>query len=283
MPLFTLEELEQMTPLFHGKTGRTLGRCAMKLLAINRVNTLYDRYSHLCGTEFTHNVLKDLGIKYDILAETPEVLTQLNEQCKDTSYITISNHPYGSIDGVILADCFGQLFPNYKIITNKILERVEALSSSFIPVTPTGPERSMPTRESILGIRHAFTHLTSGGSLGLFPAGAVSNFSLRDGKICDREWQLPIIRFIAKARVPILPVRFFGGNSWFYYLLGLIDWRIRLLRLPAEVFNKAHTPILLGIGSIISVEQQQEFLTTHSVAEFGQWLRGKVYDMSMTD
>ena len=281
MPLLTLEELEQMTPLFHGKAGRTFGRCAMKLLAMERINTLYDRHRHLCGTEFTHNVLKDLGIKYDILAETPEVLTQLNEQCKETPYITISNHPYGGIDGVILADCFGQLCPNYKIITNKILERVETLSSSFIPVTPTGSKRNTPTQESILGIRHASAHLASGGSLGIFPAGAVSNLSLRDGKVCDREWQPTIIRFISKSRVPILPVRFFGGNSWFYYSLGLIDWRIRLLRLPAEVFNKSHTPILLGIGPLIGVEEQQEYLTTHSVAEFGQWLRGKVYGMSI--
>ncbi len=41
-----------------------------------------------------------------------------------------------------------------------------------------------------------------------------------------------------KAKVPIVPVCFFDGNSIFCYSWGLIDWRIRLLRLLPEVFSK---------------------------------------------
>lgn len=281
MPLLTLHDLEQASPFFSGKIGHAMGRSAMRILAIDRVNRLYDRHKHLRGADFAHSVLYDLGVQCDVYAETTKVIDQLRQLNPNKPFITISNHPYGSLDGVILADYFGHLCPNYKIIANKTLERIEALSSSFIPVTPIGTHRSAPTQESILGIRHALAHLHSGGSLGLFPAGAVSNLYLRDLEVHDREWQLPIIRFIAKARVPILPVRFFGGNSPFYYLLGLIDWRIRLLRLPAEVFNKTGQPIKLGIGEFICVEQQQAFLTTHTIEEFGQWLRDKVDGMTM--
>lgn len=251
----------------------------MSLLSINRLNTLYDRHQHLHGTDFTHAIINDLDIKYNVLAETSEVPTQINELHQGTPFITISNHPYGSLDGVILADYFGEVCSNYKIVANKILERIEPLSPLFIPVTPTGTNRSAPTKDSILGIRHAFEHLRSGGSLGVFPAGAVSNLSLHNYRVYDREWQLPIIRFIATAKTPILPVRFLGGNSLFYYLLGLIDWRIRLLRLPAEIFNKTHSPICLEIGPLISVDQQRKYLATHSIEEFGQWLRSKVYNM----
>mgnify|MGYP003295522758 CR=1 FL=1 len=281
MPLLTLQDLEQASLLFHGRIGRMVGRGVMRMLLVDRLNTLYDRNAHLRGPAFAHGVLKELGIEYDVFAETPEVITQLNGLHRGMPFITISNHPYGSIDGVILADYFGYHYPDYKIMVNQMLGRIEALSPSFIPVTPMTDKHRIPTKESVRGLRYSLAHLRSGGSLGLFPAGAVSNLCLRERCICDREWQPSIIRFIAKARVPILPVRFFDGNSLFYYLLGLIDWRIRLLRLPAEVFNKAGRPTRLSIAPLISVEQQEEYLASHTMEEFGLWLRSKVEGMTM--
>ena len=281
MPLITLQELQRMSPLLRGRVGRAVGRCAMKLLSVDRLNAFYDSHSHLSGSDFAHSVLRDLGVQYHVFAHRPEVLPQLIELGKGTPFITISNHPYGSIDGVVLADYFGHLCPNYKIMANGMLKRVEPLAASLIPVTPVGSKRRSPTAESVLGIRRALMQLRMGGALGLFPAGAVSDLSLRGWDVRDREWQLPIIRFIARAEVPILPVRFFDGNSMLYYLLGLVDWRIRLLRLPAEVFNKAHCPVRLGIAPLISVEEQKQYLATHSLEEFGLWLRSKVYGMSI--
>ena len=81
-------------------------------------------------------------------------------------------------------------------------------------------------------------HLQAGAPLGLFPSGAVSDLSIKDGCIRDREWQLSAIQLIKKARVPIVPIRFRDKNSMFYYLLGLLNWKIRVTRLPREVFNK---------------------------------------------
>ena len=270
-----------MSPLFRGKAGRSMGHSVMRLLSIDKANALYDRHCHLSGPDFAYSVLRELGIEYDVFAETSEVLTQIGELRRGMPFITISNHPYGSIDGIILADYFGHLCPNYKLMVNRVLSRIEALSPSFIPVTPADATHHSPTTASIRGIRHALTQLRSGGSLGVFPAGAVSDLSLRVRCVRDREWQPAIIRLIAKAQVPILPVRFFDGNSLFYYSLGLIDWRARLLRLPAEVFNKAGCPTRLSIAPLISVEQQQRFLATHTIEEFGLWLRGKVYGMSL--
>ena len=93
----------------------------------------------------------------------------------------------------------------------------------------------------------------------------------------DREWQEAVIKLIMKAQVPVIPVRFFDGNSAFYYSLGLIDWRIRLLRLPAEVFNKRGKIMHIGIGKVISVEEQKRF--GNDVRAFGDYLRKSVYDM----
>lgn len=277
MPLLTLQELEQMSPLFRGRMGNSLGRGLMRLLAVDKMNALYDRNAHLTGPDFARSVLDDLGVRYEVVGTPTSSLSPLHSSLPSAPFITLSNHPYGSIDGIVLADLFGHLCPSYKIMVNKILGRVEALSPSFISVTPTGVERTTPTTESIIGIRRALGQLRSGGALGLFPSGAVSDLSLRHRCVRDREWQPAIIRLIAKASVPILPVHFLDGNSRFYYLLGLVDWRVRLLRLPSELFNKADRPVRIAIGEVISVEEQQAYLHTHTTEEYGLWLRERVY------
>ena len=81
-------------------------------------------------------------------------------------------------------------------------------------------------------------------------------------------------------KVPVIPIRFFDKNSPFFYFLGLIDWRIRLLRLPSEVFNKRDRQQRLGIGEIISVGEQSQFADPLAL---GDYLRKKVYEMPLPD
>ena len=269
MPLLTLNELEKSTPLFRGKAGNALCRMLMRLLAIDKVNDLYDRNSVHKGPYFASAVLKDLGIGYEIL--NPDVLLNL----PDGPFITISNHPYGHIDGVMLVDVFGHIKPDFKVMVNNILCRIETLDDNFICVTPSGIERTAPTRASIQGIREAVAHIRNGGCLGLFPAGAVSDLHLKEGRIKDREWQEPVIRLIMKMNVPIVPVHFLDRNSYFYYCLGLIAWKVRLLRLIPEVFNKSGKRTRIALGEIITPAQQRTF---NDINSFREYLRKNVYE-----
>lgn len=269
MPLLQLPELIQAVPLFRGRAGNALGRSLMRLLAVDKVNDLYDRNSCRTGPEFADAVLKDIGVEYEIL--NSDVLKHL----PDGPFITISNHPYGHIDGVMLVDLFGHVRPDYKVMVNKFLGRIETLGDNFICVTPTIIERKAPTKDSIQGIKDALAHVRSGHPLGQFPAGAISDLSLKDKCIRDREWQEPVIRLIKKLNVPIVPVHFLDRNSDFYYTLGLIDWRVRLLRLPSEVFNKRNKRTRIALGPVITPEQQAEFT---DIVEFREFLRNKVYN-----
>ena len=239
----------------------------MKRLSIDRVNDLYDRNSSIKGPDFAGAVLSDIGVKYEILNR--EVLNHL----PDGPFITISNHPYGHIDGVMLVDIFGHLRPDFKVMVNKFLGRIETMGDNFISVTPTGEKRTAPTKDSIQGVKDAMAHIRCGGALGLFPSGAVSDLSLKECCIRDREWQEPVIRLIKKMNVPIIPVRFLDRNSNFYYTLGLLGWKVRLLRLPAEVFNKKGKRTRIVIGEIIRPEQQAGFT---DIRQFGDFLRNKM-------
>ncbi len=268
MSLLTINELEKASPLFRGKCGNAFCEGLMRILSVDKVNDLYDRNACFNGPDFARAVLRDIGVEYEVLNK--DVLQKI----PDGPFITISNHPYGHIDGVMLVDLFGHIRPDYKVMVNKFLGRIKALDDNFICVTPVGTQRTAPTKDSIQGIKDSVAHIRNGGCLGLFPSGAVSDLSLKDRCIRDREWQEPVIRLIKKMNVPVIPVHFLDRNSNFYYSLGLLDWRVRLLRLPSEVFNKGGKVIRIALGEIILPEQLQKIDDICLLREF---LRDKVY------
>lgn len=270
MPLLSIDELEKAAPIFRGAAGNAFGRMLMQILAVEKVNNLYDRNIGFVGPDFARAVLKDIGVEYEVIGR------ERLEKLPDGPFITISNHPYGSIDGVMLVDLFGHIRPDFKVMVNRFLSRIGTLSDNFICVTPVGAERTAPTRDSIQGIKDSVAHVRGGHPLGLFPSGAVSDLSIKDGCIRDREWQEPVIRLIRKLNVPVVPVHFLDRNSDFYYSLGLIDWRVRLLRLPGEVFNKRGKRTRIAIGEIITPEVQKEF---DDIGDFRDYLRNKVYNL----
>jgi len=275
MPIITKPEIRQMIPALDTKAGNIILNALWSLSGLGPLNKVYDAIEQYKGPAFAQALLRHEHAEYQI--GNSEVLDHLPEG----AFIVISNHPYGAIDGVILIDMIGRLRPDIKVMVNQILTYFRSLTPSFIAVNPTTTERKAPTATSLQGVRDSLAHLREGHPLGIFPSGAVSD--LKPGewfKIRDREWQEPAIRLIKKARVPIIPVRFFDRNTLFYYLLGLIDWRVRLLRLPREIINKGGETIRLCLGDIITPEQQAKYT---DINDFRAFLRSSVYDMPLPE
>ena len=272
MKVVDVKDFEALSSFFKGEKGHRRAEFIMRLLAIDKVNRLYDCFGSYTGSEFTSRLLDDVGVKYVI--GNAERLKSL----PDGAFITVSNHPYGGLDGIISIDLMAAIRPDYRFVVNKILSQIRTLDGNFISVTPTGNKKTGVTSTSIRGIRETLEHLHNGHPVGFFPSGAVSDFSLRNIRVRDRKWQESILHVIHSVKVPILPIRFFDKNSPFFYFLGLINWRIRLLRLPSEVFNKKDHEPRIGIGNIISVEEQAQLTGTEA---FGVFLRKAVYEMPL--
>ena len=277
MALLDQQQMESISPFFGTGFGKVTGKMLKSLLNLNRFAACYEQSAEggAVGPDFAHNVLVNTGADYQVHG-----IGRLKELAGKGPFITIHNHPYGGMDGIVLVDLFGHLFPDYKVLVNKLLAMLEAMRPSFITVTPTTTERTAPTRDSISGIRLAMQHIREGHPLGIFPAGAVSDMDRKTREVRDREWQEPIIRLIRKVGVPIVPVRFFDGNTDFYYKLEWIDWKLRLLRLPTEVINKGGKLIRVGIGEVITPEEQARF---SDLSAFRDFLRSRVYDMPLPD
>lgn len=268
--LIEIKDFERFSPIFKGKRGNRLAKFAMRLLAMDRINKLYlSSYGHN-GSEFAASLLSELGVSYQI--GNIERLKELPEG----SFITISNHPYGGLDGIMLIDLMAGIRPDYKVMVNEILSLIKPMDINFISVHPKGNKDNGVSSSSINGVRKTLESLQEGHPIGFFPSGAVSDLSLKDGCVRDREWQLSIIRLIQKAKVPVIPIRFLDKNSWFFYSLGLINWRVRLIRMPYEVFNKSKQNPRIAIGNIIPVDTLNKYDDIHSLCTY---LRKSVYEI----
>jgi putative hemolysin len=273
MEVIGVKDFESISSFFKGEKGHRRAEFFMHLFAIDKVNQVYDNSGAYSGAAFASSLLNDLGVNY--VVGNAERLKLLPEG----AFITVSNHPYGGLDGIILIDMMAGIRSDYKLMVNKMLSLVKTMKENFISVTPTLTRKNSITATSIHGIRETIMHLNDGHPAGFFPSGAVSDFRLKDLHIRDRNWQTSILHMIQSAKVPILPIRFFDTNSPFFYFLGLINWKIRSLRMPSELFNKRKQKPRIGIGNIISVKEQEQFT---DVSKFGAFLRKFVYEMPLT-
>ena len=272
MEVVGVKDFEPISSFFRGEKGHRRAEFFMHLFAIDKVNQVYDNSGKFTGAEFASSLLNDLGVNYLIgNAERLELLPE-------GAFITVSNHPYGGLDGIILIDLMAGIRSDYKLMVNKMLSLVRTMKENFISVTPTLSRKNSITATSIHGIRETVMHLHDGHPAGFFPSGAVSDFSLKDMCIRDRRWQSSILHVIKSAKIPILPIRFFNANSPYFYFLGLISWKIRSLRMPSELFNKRKQKQHIGIGNIISVKDQEQFA---DIGKFGAFLRKFVYEMPL--
>lgn len=249
----------------YGVLGTFSGWLLMKVLKISTLNKIYDRNKHLSEVEFLNAILDEFQIKFEIPEE------DLKRLPKDGAYITVSNHPLGGIDGILLLKLMLEREPNFKIIANFLLHRIEPMKPYIMPVNPF--ENHKDAKSSVIGIKETLRHLSDGKPLGMFPAGEVSTY--KDGKlVVDKPWEEGAIKVIRKAQVPVVPIYFHAKNSKLFYFLSKIDDTLRTAKLPSELLTQKDRVIKVRIGKPISVAEQNEH---QSIEEYSEFLRRKTY------
>ena len=252
----------------YGFLGTFCGWILMKVLKISTINRIYNRNKHLSDLDFLNALLNDFQIKFDIPEE------DLKRLPKDGAFVTISNHPLGGIDGILLLKLMLEERKDFKIIANFLLHRIEPLIPYIMPVNPF--ENRKDVRSSVVGFKNALTHLKEGHPLGIFPAGEVSTY--RDGKLLvDRPWEAAAMKLVKKAEVPVVPIYFHAKNSPLFYRLSKISDTLRTAKLPSELLTQKHRVIKVRIGRPISVKEQQQQQT---LEEFSSFIRKKTYMLS---
>lgn len=277
--VMSVDEAVGIMKLKKGHFGVAVAKLLMHWLSVDKVNALYARCLPNVGWKFASALLRDLNISLHVdyslhAAEFLEINSKReamgNKEISSkktirSPFVTVSNHPFGALDGIALLALMGSwVGDRYKLFANEILMHIAAMQPSFIPVNPAISAESPINRHAVIT---AFRHIAEGGCLGLFPAGCVARLHC-DGKIHEEAWRESLMKMVARMQVPILPVFFEGRNSWLYHALGLVNWRLRSLCLPHEVFVKRNEIIHIKVRDPIFPATLQDITSPTRLQDF---------------
>ena len=238
----------------------------MRLTKIDEVNKLYDVLKDKVGKDFFDSFVRERGLKYIVFEE------DLARIPKTGPFILVSNHPLGAIDGILMTKILTEIRPDFKIMGNFLLEKIEPMKPYVIPVNPF--ENRKELKSSAAGMRGSLKHLEEGGCIGIFPAGEVSNRNNEFSEILDKKWEKPALKLIKMARVPVVPMYFHAKNSRLFYQMAKLHPNLQTLLLPSEMMHKREKPIRVRLGKPVSVKVLEDH---DSIEEMGEFLQKKIH------
>ena len=215
-----------------------------RLLSLGRLRDIYRSLPRgLDAPGFIDALLAAMDV--DIRANAEE----LDRIPKTGPVVVVANHPFGCLEGLVLAKMLLTVRPDAKIMANFLLSRIPELRDLFVFVDPFGGASATTT--NVRPLKDCLTVLKSGGILGIFPAGAVSHPRLVNGRleVADPKWSATVARLVRKTEATVVPVRFAGRNSRLFQALGLVHPILRTLMLPREFANKQGATVEARIGS----------------------------------
>jgi len=165
--------------------------------------------------------------------------------------VLAANHPFGGVEGLVLAAWCARQRPDLKILVNHMLCHIPELRSLFIPVNVL---RENGGAGNIAGVRAALAHLKEGGALAVFPSGVVSHWHARQRRVTDPEWHPLVGRLGRVAGASVVPLYFEGRNSLLFQAMGCVHPILRTMLLPQELWRMRRGKVRLRIGERVEPE-----------------------------
>ena len=147
-------------------------------------------------------------------------LENLPDDSDGRLFTFVSNHPLGGPDGVALGHLLGHRYGGrIKYLVNDLLMNLHGLAPFFVPINKTGKQsRNFP--QLVEAVFNSPNHII------MFPAGLCSRRI--NGQIHDLPWQKTFITKSVETRRDIVPIRFDGRNSDFFYRIANVGKRLGL-------------------------------------------------------
>ncbi|MCP4898654.1 MAG: lysophospholipid acyltransferase family protein [bacterium] len=243
---------------------RVASRAAERLLGLNGLGRIHARVEQRePSSAFLRGVLEEFDVRSEVTdCDLERIPTQ-------GPTLVLSNHPYGGMEGMVLADLLLSIRPDVKVMANYLLGRIPELEDLFLLVDPFGGD--VAAARSLRGLREAFKWLDNGGLLLVFPAGEVAHLDLRQRRVTDPAWNPAVSRLALRSGATALPVYVAGHNGSLFQLLGLLHPRLRTLMLPRQLLALRGATLDIRIGTPIPAHRIDRDADDRQTV---QWLRG---------
>lgn len=229
------------------------------------INEILAKFSDLEGVEFVRAALGYMGVRYHAVG-----MELLDPQGR---YLFTSNHPFGGLDGLMLADEVFSYFGDVNVVVNDILMNIDPIKKMFVPVNKHGRQHV----GSVDAFNEAFA---SDIPIITFPAGLCSRRI--KGVVQDLEWKPSFVKKTVASQRDVVPVYFDGKLSNFFYRLHNIRTffgvkvNIEMLYLVDEMFRQAGSDFEIIIGKPIPYAQ---LMDGRSPREASEYVREQVYEL----
>lgn len=167
------------------------------------------------GMPWLDDCMEYLGTKLNVKG-----LENLPDDSDGRLFTFVSNHPLGGPDGVALGHLLGHRYDGrIKYLVNDLLMNLHGLAPFFVPINKTGKQsRDFP--RLVEAVFNSPNHII------MFPAGLCSRRI--NGQIHDLPWQKTFITKSVETQRDIVPIRFNGRNSDFFYRIANVGKRLGL-------------------------------------------------------
>jgi putative hemolysin len=176
---------------------------------------------------------------------------QLQKIPKTGPCVIVANHPYGVLDGVVIAWLIGLVRRDFVILTNAVLLHAPETQAFLLPVDFAETEEAM--RTNLRTRAEARRLLDAGGCVIIFPAGGVSTSPDKLGRhpAMDAPWQPFTVQLIQRSKAVVVPIFFGGQNSRLFQIASHMNQTLRLSLIFKEVRDRIGTILPLAIGDPI--------------------------------
>ena len=220
-------------------------------------------YSPFDPVEISRRAFKYLDVSWEISGDDFKQLESIKGPL-----VIVSNHPFGGIDSLALAQLLDRIRPGkWKFLSNIMTSSIRGLADSFIPLDPLGvsPESR---RLNKVGLYETGTYLKQGGLLGLFPGGRVSHKQKRyGGNVADRAWNGHFLRQANRAGATVVCVYIPGSNSKRFLKVPARWPKLRALFLARELTRPTLKKVSIKIASVSSPEKVARLVKTPNGVE----------------
>lgn len=159
----------------------------------------------------------------------------------------VANHPYGVLDGVVLAALARSVRPGAKLLAHSLLCQASETADSLLPIdfSPTREARARTARSRLA----AMDWIQSGEALAIFPGGSVATcpkpFAPRAAEFA---WHPFVAKLLRASEASVVPVCFRGQNSRAFQVASHLDYSLRLSLLFRETARRLGSRVEVGVG-----------------------------------
>src|SRR5271157_5788800 len=213
----------------------------------------------------------ELDVRYDADA--------LGSVPKTGPVVFVANHPYGVLDGIVMAWLASKVRSDFVVLTHVVLTRAPEAARFILPVDFSGSEEA--ERTNLASRAAARAQLERGGAVVVFPAGAVSTAPDKLGlkPAVDARWQPFVSQLIQRAKAVVVPVWFGGQNSRLFQIASHLSYTLRISLIFHEVRARIGTSLPVVIGAPIRFAAIAGVKDRQALADD---LRGRVYGLART-